>query len=262
VNTGEPVVDIKDLSFAYGQQMVLQRLSLQIGTGQRYGLLGPNGGGKSTLIKLILGLLTPNTGCLRVFGLPPGQQCWRLSYVPQHHDSQLLLPISVKQVILMGWLSHQAKFGPRESQAELTALMQQLQIEHLARRQFWQLSGGEKQRVLIARALISRPDLLVLDEPTSQVDPHATSCFFDLLDQLPEHIALLIVSHDLSVLNCKLDQVGCLNRTLVASGSAELTPQMLAHLYGVDSHSCSAAEQIDKLGVLLKHLTGQVSASV
>ncbi len=236
----QPVVELKGVTFSYNSEPVLENVDLVVRAGDFLAVLGPNGGGKTTLLKTILGLLKPQRGMVRVFGKDPAQVSGRIGYVPQKSNVRPDFPINVLEIVLMG-LTDAGRKGFRYSRAEkelaLRAL-EKVEMRAYARRRMDSLSGGQTQRVLIARALVTNPELLVLDEPTSNVDPHGRFCFFELLAALGKSITVLVVSHDISVASARISGVACVNRRLIHNFKPELTPEMLSLLYGEHDHTC------------------------
>ena len=229
-----PVINIEDLSFSFGEVPVLQGVNLQIGAGEFVGLVGPNAGGKSTLLKLILGLLEPQVGCVRVLGAPPSQSRRRLGYVPQYPSFPRDFPISVEQVVLMGRLG----IGPgvgwyRAADREAAdRALGEVEAQDLSRRRIGTLSGGQLQRVLLARALVGQPEILILDEPTANIDQRLESDIFDLLAVLNERLTILVVSHDIAFISSYVGRVACLNRTLICHRTDAVTGDLIQELYG------------------------------
>ncbi|MFU2209466.1 metal ABC transporter ATP-binding protein [Solidesulfovibrio sp. C21] len=239
----EAVVDIRDLTFAYNGQAALSGVSLAVATGDRLAVLGPNGGGKTTLLKLILGILQPTSGTIRVFGREPGRQSARIGYVPQRLEGvaeRKDLPIRVREVALMGLLAS-GRYGFRFSRDEMRradAALTRVEMLPLADKRFCELSGGQKQRTLIARALVSDPDLLILDEPTANIDPQGKFCLYEVLSRIGQGVTSLVVSHDLSILAAGVTAVACVNARVLYAPQPKLTQEMVDLLYGVHSHTC------------------------
>ncbi|MFW6414905.1 MAG: metal ABC transporter ATP-binding protein [Thermodesulfobacteriota bacterium] len=236
----EKIIQLSGVDFFYGNSPVLEDIDLEISPGEFIAVLGPNGGGKTTLIKLILGLLTPDCGSIRVFGREPKHSVHRMGYLPQHIDIKEDIPVTVLEIVLMG-LVRARKFGwfysHRDRKLAFDAL-EKVEMEKYANCNITRLSGGQKQRVFIARALVSNPDLLILDEPTSNIDPQGKFCFYEFLTSLSSAVTILVVSHDLSITSAGIDSLGCLNRKLVYSPEPKLTQEMFELLYGVHRHTC------------------------
>jgi zinc transport system ATP-binding protein len=230
----EPLIEIKNVSFSYEKGYpVLEDISFRVESKDFLGVVGPNGGGKSTLLKLILGLLVPQEGSIEVFGMTPQEGRSRIGYVPQFKTFSRTFPISVEETILMGCLGRSRWIGgyTKKDRQIVDTLLQKLEIENLKKRSIGTLSGGELQRVMIARALASYPEILLLDEPTSSTDPLAEENLFDLLKEMSQEIAILVVSHDIGFISHYINQVACINRRLVCHQTAPLTHEMLEELY-------------------------------
>jgi zinc transport system ATP-binding protein len=240
-----PAVLLEGISFSYGATRVLESIRLSVNPGEFLAVLGPNGGGKTTLIKLILGLLKPATGKVLVFGKEPGAILSEVGYVPQQSLIRSEFPVTVMEVVLTG-LTTRKKIGWRHSADEKQRardVLDRVGMLGLQRERFGEISGGQRQRVLIARALVSGPKLLLLDEPTSNIDPQGKFCFYHFLEGLKGSITILAVSHDLGILASRLTSVACINRSLLYNPQPELTPEMVTLLYGThDEFSCPAAE--------------------
>jgi zinc transport system ATP-binding protein len=246
-----PVIELAGVSFAYDGREVLSDVNLSVNAGDFLAVIGPNGGGKTTLVKIILGLLSPAAGTVRVLGADPRAVRPAVGYVPQHALIQPSFPITVRDVVLLGlrrsggFLS--ARRGPGSSEAEKRKAMDTLDMvdmADLAGRRFDALSGGQKQRVLVARALVSDPALLLFDEPTSNIDPQGKVCLFDLLSALSASITIVMVSHDLISASTRITSVAVVNRNLIQSRGRELTPRMLELIYGTHDASCPLDEYI------------------
>lgn len=233
-------VDIAGVTFSYGEAPVLEGVNLRVAEGEFLGLVGPNAGGKSTLLKLILGLLEPQTGTVRVLGHAPDQARRLLGYVPQHPGFPRDFPITVEQVVLMGrlglgtgwrrWLGGYSE----EDRAAARAALTEVQAQNLAVRQIGTLSGGQLQRVLVARALVGEPRLLILDEPTANIDQRMEGEIFDLLRAINARMTILVVSHDVAFISAYVGRVACLNRTLVCHGTQAIDGRIIHDLYGED----------------------------
>jgi zinc transport system ATP-binding protein len=223
---GKPQMDeiavyMKDVAFAYNGTVVLEDINLKIKAGRFVGILGPNGAGKSTLLKVILGLIRPTQGEVKVFGQSPQRlrlQGHAVGYLPQRPLSNPHFPVSVLEVVLMGRYGH-IGLGrrPREADRELARrTLDRVGISHLAERLIGEISGGEQQRVFIARALCVEPRLLVLDEPTVSLDACVQDDIFEMVDGLKRdfNLTVLIVSHDIGAVARQVDDVICINRRI------------------------------------------------
>ncbi len=232
-NAEEPVVELDNVCFSFHRRPVLENVTLSLKRLDFTALIGPNGGGKTTLLKVILGLVTPRSGRVRILGGRAGETSHRIGYVPQGVDVNLQFPISVADVVSMGltgpgsprrWLSR------REKSAALASLAR-LGMERHAGRRIGELSGGQCQRVFLARALATQPEILLLDEPTAGIDARGQAEMYLLLRELNERMTILVVSHDLLMISTHVKSVACLNRRLHYHGQAEITDEMLETMY-------------------------------
>ena len=195
------VIEISNVSVYFENVCALSDISLQVKEKDFLGIIGPNGGGKSTLLKVILGLLNPSAGEVRILGLPPGKAGGKLAYVPQFSKFNRQFPINVRDVALMGCLPRKSGFFHHYSGEDVQVareVMQQLDIYELRDRQIGQLSGGQMQRVLIARALALKPEIILLDEPTASLDSRSKSQIYAILKELNKAITIVMVSHDMN----------------------------------------------------------------
>ena len=225
----QPIIEIQNLSFAYNGQEVLKDVSLTIKQGEFLALIGPNGGGKTTLLKLILGLLDTDKGTIRVFGHPPRKASHRIGYVPQDVHINKHFPVTAMDVVLMGRLTS-GKGWTRHSKEDRGAAQNALETVGMGdfiQRRIGRLSGGQRQRVFIARALATDPDVLLLDEPTASIDPQGQSDFYTLLKDLNETVTVVLVSHDLMILTSYVRSVACVNQQVHYHDEAEITEEML-----------------------------------
>lgn len=223
----------QDLSFSYGGADVLHSASFHVELGEYIGVIGPNGGGKSTLLKLILGFLEPKKGEIRVFGKPPKAAQGEVAYVPQNMRYDRYFPISTLELVLGGRLSHlpwHGYFRKKDRQKALEAL-EKVGLLELAERHFGTLSGGEQQRALIARALASDPKLLLLDEPTASVDMKAECAILSLLKSLKNEITIMMVTHDLQTTIDHFDRVLCVQHSVVSYSPKEVCEHYALGLY-------------------------------
>jgi len=217
---------------------VLQDISLEIYQDDFLGIIGPNGGGKTTLLKIILGLLEPQQGTVTVFGKPPREVRHLIGYVPQHAKVDTSVSACVLDIVLAGRICH-SRWGflyGRTDREKALAALRLTGTADLAHRRLATLSGGQRQRVLIARALAAEPKLLLLDEPTAGVDPYVEQNLTDLLHALNEQLPIVIVSHDIGFVSTHLKRVACLNRRLTVHSAAEVTRSTMAAFYGEHVH--------------------------
>ncbi len=229
----EPVVWCRDLFFSYGDVPVLEAVSLTIDPLDSVCIVGPNGGGKTTLVRLFLGLLEPQRGSVRLFGHPPHAGLRRVGYVPQHSHFDPKFPVSVLDVVLMGRLGP-AFWYSRNDRRQALAALERLHLDGFHDRPFAELSGGQRQRVCIARALASDCDLLVLDEPAAYIDPAAEQSLFHLLEQLNQRMTIVVVTHDLGFASRFFRRVICVNRRVVIHPTSDITGRAIRDIYGAD----------------------------
>jgi zinc transport system ATP-binding protein len=227
---GSPVLLADGISFAYGRELVLEDVHLEVRPGEFVALVGPNGSGKSTLLKILLGLLEPNTGQVHLFGDEPAhlRERWRIGFVPQRPSVMQDLPATVQEVVGTGRLARTGwwRWPGRPDREAVDHALESVGLTEMRRRRLVELSGGQQQRAFIARALASGPDLLVLDEPVAGVDANSQRLFRDsLVHLIQEHYAaVLLVSHELGAVASDLDRVVVLKRKVLFDGS----PQELA----------------------------------
>jgi len=229
-----PVICCDRLGVTLGGMKVLDDLSITVNEGDYLAVLGPNGGGKTTLLRVILGLEKPSSGAVTVFGEPPGSTPGRLGYVPQRLFFDRDFPISVNEVVLMGRLPKRKLMRRynREDRKKADEVIETVGLSRLKHNRIGTLSGGELQRTLIARALAGDPELLLLDEPTASVDPDMKTTIYDLLDMLKERHTIVLVTHDTGTVGRNVSRVACLNCTLGMQGpAAAFGPESLAGLY-------------------------------
>ncbi|MBZ0293312.1 MAG: metal ABC transporter ATP-binding protein [Anaerolineae bacterium] len=247
-------LSVHDLTVIYNGEPALDGVSFDVQAGERVAVIGPNGAGKSTLIKTIMGLLQPRSGSVQLHtGNPLG-----LGYVPQYEDVNWDFPVTVRDVVMMGqtrrigWL----RWPSREAWARVEQALDRVGMTDLAGRQVGELSGGQRRRVFIARALAQQADILVLDEPFSGVDAHAQSTMMDVLDSLnADGMTIILSTHDLNLAFRRFDKVLAIRQQMLAYGDPEAVyrPDILSQLYGgqiatledgrhvtvfVDDHDC------------------------
>jgi zinc transport system ATP-binding protein len=249
-------IEAENLSFAYGKTPVLEDITLRIEAGEFVAVIGPNGGGKSTFLKLILGLLQPASGMLRVMGTEPGKASPKIGYVPQDITPNRGFPVSVLEIVQMGLLGRKNILF-RHTKAETDKAMEALKkvgMEAFASRRIDDLSGGQLQRVFIARALVSDPKVLILDEPTSNIDSRGEQAIYDLLKKLNDEITIIVVSHDISFLLDYAEKIVFLNRRMTLHDAPSITREHVIKSLGIkDNHLCEVE--------LLNYLSGGSTCS-
>jgi zinc transport system ATP-binding protein len=231
----KPAIETGGLWFAYeGQDFVLRDVNLSIGQGEMIGIVGPNGGGKTTLLKLLLGLLTPSRGTIRVLGLSPNEARPHVGYVPQHVQFDPKFPVTAWDVVLMGRLGRASAIGPygHNDRRAAEAALDQVGMGGMKSRAFAEMSGGQRQRVLIARSLVTQPRLLLLDEPTANLDVSMEQEFYELLARLAGQMTVAIVSHDVGFVSSRIGKVVCVRGHVAVHATKALSAEMLRELYG------------------------------
>ncbi len=243
----DPAVLIRELTFAYDHLPILEGVNLRIEPLDSLCIVGPNGGGKTTLLKLILGLLEPERGEVRVMGRKPAEMRLHLGYVPQYAHYDPLFPVTVLDVVLMGRLGRRRggfyRADDRRAARDSLALVG---LGELERRLFSAISGGQRQRVLIARALACEAEILLLDEPTANIDMETENQLFNLLRELNRTRTVVVVTHDVGFASSFFKRIACVNRRVATHPVAELDGRMIQELYGGEvalirhDHHCAA----------------------
>lgn len=228
-------IEIRDLTIAYSGTLALDSVSLDIAEGEYLGIIGPNGGGKSTLLKAILGIVPTEKGKIKIFGTDPSRQHGYIGYVPQFSSVDKTFPVTVEEVVLMGRLRPPLRPFFRysaEDRRQAREALEQVGLTPLAQRNIQGLSGGEFQKMLIARALTTHPRILLLDEPTASVDANAREHIYQLLAQLKGKMTIVLVTHDMFAISSQVQQLACLNGRLHYHGEPELNENLVNQLYG------------------------------
>ncbi len=233
MTAAETAIEVNDVCFAYGGQEVLHNVSFRIGKKSLVAVVGPNGGGKTTLLKLLLGELAPRYGTIRVLGGAPAETRVRIGYVPQAVPFDPRFPVSVREAVLMGRVakSRLGQYG-REDHAAARDALARVGLASFEGRSFAELSGGERQRVLIAQALAGGSELLLLDEPVANVDPEHTSHLYELFKALTSEVTVMMVSHNLSVVTGHATHVLCVNRTAGLHAIGEVASETFTEAFG------------------------------
>jgi zinc transport system ATP-binding protein len=229
----EELIRLEDVWVHYDNVAILEAVNLSIKRDDFLGIIGPNGGGKTTLLKVILGLVKPTSGKVTVLGGTPQRNRRFIGYVAQNSLFDHDFPISVQDVVLMGRYGRAGlvkRFSEDDKKAALQAL-QTVEMLEFKDKQIGKLSGGEQQRVLIARALVAEPKMLLLDEPTTGVDMPMQTEFYELLAGLKHSMSIVLVSHDISAVSIYVDKIACLNHQLYYHGSKEVGPEVLEATY-------------------------------
>jgi len=227
----DPIVELSDVCVGVEGTTVLEDVSLEVSQDDYLAILGPNGGGKTTLLRVILGLVAPSSGEAEVFGRKPAEGRRHIGYLPQQARFDLSFPIRVRDVVLMGRYRRVLRGYSEEDHAASVAALDRVGMLPLADRQIGQLSGGQIQRVFLARAVARDPRLLLLDEPTASIDPETQQSFYGLLSEIRGQMAVVLVTHDVGVVSAHIDSVACLNRRLFYHGAREGALGVLDDVY-------------------------------
>lgn len=225
-----PVIDIDDLCFSYSGKEVLHEINLRVHRNDFIAVIGPNGGGKTTLLKLVLGLLRPTRGEVRLNGKPLGSNNAAIGYVPQQINHNLSFPATALDIVLMGKHTPKKRFflaNSRKDRRDAHEALEKIGIAKFAGQKITDLSGGQRQRVLIARALVNHPELLVLDEPTASIDTKGQADFYSLLRSLNQSQTIFMVSHDLITVSSYAKSIACLNKRLYCHRSFDSSDELL-----------------------------------
>lgn len=231
----ELAIEISDIDVFYEEVRALKKVSLEVKEGDYLAIMGPNGGGKSTLLKSILGLIEIEKGNIKIFGKEPKKNRHLIGYVPQISNVDKNFPITVIEVVLLGAqkkglsLFHRYKESERK---EAEKYIELVGLKGMENRRISKLSGGEFQKMLIARALLTDPKLLLLDEPTASIDAKSSQEIYSLLGKLNEKITILLVTHNVLAISSNVKELACLNETLVYHGEPELSQEVINKMYG------------------------------
>ncbi len=228
------MLEIKALKFAFDKNPLLTDVCFKVDKGEVVALLGPNGCGKTTVLKLILGLLKPEGGKVSLNGKPVLKERKKIGYVPQYLTTDPTFPVSVEKVVAMGRLGFKEPYKlSLEKSAKALALVD---LEDLAKENYGSLSGGLRQRVLIARALVSEPEILLMDEPTANVDSKSVKTLGEILADLKQFVGVLFVTHDVSFVSGVTDKVVCLHGSSSVHKTSEITANLLESVFGTGVH--------------------------
>jgi zinc transport system ATP-binding protein len=225
----QTLVELQSVSAGYGDDIVLRDIDFTVCSHDFIGVIGPNGGGKTTLIKIILGLIKPVRGTVVSGGTGPDASGF-IGYLPQMNQIDRRFPITVLDVVLSGFMSKQShlyRYNRQEKEAARDLLVQ-MGIAHLEKKTVGELSGGQLQRVFVSRAIISSPRLLILDEPDTYVDNKFESDLYELLRQLNKRMAIIMVSHDVGTISAYVKTIACVNYFLYYHESNIITEEQLA----------------------------------
>ncbi len=229
----KPLIKFDKVSFRYDDTPILTDISFQVDEGEFIGIFGPNGGGKTTLLRLILGFLRPDKGSIEVFGMTPEKAQKDIGYVPQRLRFDKEFPISVMELVLSGRLSHLPWFGRFSHEDKNIALemLEKVGLSAFKNTSFGNLSGGQAQRALIARALVSNPKLLLLDEPTASVDNEAEMEIYKILEALKGKMTILMVTHHLQTAIHQVQRALCVKQSVISLKPDQVCEHFAIGLY-------------------------------
>lgn len=229
----EELVRLEDVTVSFDGETILDKVDFSVMENDYIGIIGPNGSGKTTLLKVMLGLVQPDSGDVTILGESPEKGRRYIGYVPQFSEFDKVFPISVWEFVMMGRLprSSLARRFTSDDRKKAEEALKRVDLLGLKEKQLGVISGGEKQRAYIARALATDPRIMLLDEPTANIDIKMETGFYDLLADLRKEIAIVLVSHDISVISVKVDKIACLNRKLFMHESSEIDERILEETY-------------------------------
>ncbi len=229
-----PIIELQDIEVAYGEKTVLRDVNLTVYEKDFLGIIGPNGGGKTTLIKVILRLLKPKKGSLRFYADGKPVEEIKIGYLPQYNNIDKKFPISVYDVVLSGLSQQKSLFRrfSKEQRQRVNDIIRQMGLEGLEQRTIGQLSGGQLQRALLGRAIISQPDVVILDEPNTYIDKRFEAKLYDLLGEINRERAIILVSHDIGTVLQNVKTIACVNETLDYHPDTEISSEWLEKRFG------------------------------
>lgn len=226
-------IELNRITAGYPNKVVLRDISLQVWEDDFLGIIGPNGGGKTTLLKLILGLLSPSSGSICFYDREQRVDALRIGYLPQMNVIDKRFPIAVREVIASGLAAQKPRFRNFNTaqQERIDQVVEQMGLEELIARPIGELSGGQLQRVLLGRSIVSRPQVLILDEPNSYVDKRFESRFYQLLEEINRESAIILVSHDIGTVLAMVKNIACVNETLHYHPGTDVSEAWLGEKY-------------------------------
>lgn len=229
----DKLIELEHVTAAYGNKTVLRDVSLTVWKNDFLGIIGPNGGGKTTLLKVILGLIAPVSGIIRFYQDGRPVSSLKIGYLPQLNNIDKKFPISVREVITSGLAAQKPLFRSFDAgqKARVNEVIEMMELEDLEGRAIGELSGGQLQRVLLGRSIVSRPQVLILDEPNSYVDKRFESRFYKLLEEINKESAIILVSHDIGTVLAMVKNIACVNETLHYHPGVDVSEEWLGEKY-------------------------------
>jgi zinc transport system ATP-binding protein len=230
----KPLIELQHIAVDYDRKRVLRDVNLTVYEHDFLGIIGPNGGGKTTLVKTILGLLKPREGTVRFFREGAPVEEIKMGYLPQYNQIDRKFPISVYDVILSGLSKQKSLFRPytKEQRQRVQEILRQMGLEGLEQRAIGQLSGGQLQRALLGRAIIAEPDVVILDEPNTYIDKRFEARLYKLLEEINRQCAIILVSHDIGTVLQNVKTIACVNETLDYHPDTEVPAEWLEEHFG------------------------------
>lgn len=230
------VIELCGANCSYGKNQILKNINLSVKASEFLGLIGPNAAGKTTLVKVILGLIPLDSGTISVLGDRPERSRRKIGYVAQKPEINRQFPITVRDAVMLGRMGSQHFLGSYSAFDKKTTdeILLLLNITDIADKKLIELSGGQLQRVWIARALVSEPEILILDEPTSNIDLITEENIFGVLKEYNSTMTILLVSHDIAFISSYVNRVACINKTLICHDVGSINGKTIEELYGID----------------------------
>ena len=221
------IIDIKNITAKYSQKIALENASLKVLDDDYLGIIGPNGGGKTTLMKIILGMMKPDSGSVTFYRNGEKTDNINMGYLPQYTDIDRKFPISVYDVILSGLKKGLFKKYTKEQLNQVQQTIIEMELEELQHNHIGTLSGGQLQRVLLARAIVSKPEVLILDEPNTYIDKRFQEQMYEMLNEINKYCAIIIVSHDIAEIMNNVKHIACVNKSLHYHADNDMPMQKL-----------------------------------
>ncbi len=234
----EKIIEFNNVNFAYDENLILDSATFAIEKEDFVAIVGPNGGGKTTLLKLLLGILTPKSGDISILETNAINARNKIGYMPQYLQFDKQFPASSLEIVLMGRLNNKVfSFYSKKDKEIAMQSLEKMGVADIANKPFSDLSGGQRQRVLIARALACEPEILLLDEPTANIDPAIENQFYELLKKISKEMTIVTVSHDIGFVRNIVNKVICVNREVHIHPSSKLEGDFINNIYKSDNYN-------------------------
>lgn len=224
---GNIVIELNNVQFKYNSMIILDDINLTVREKDFLSIIGPNGSGKSTLLRIIMGLLSPQKGTVKILGGSPEKNRERIGYLPQGNFFDINFPLTIEDIVLQGLINKHSflPFFRQSDKAKAARVMEELGIYDIRTKQIGHLSGGQKQKTFIARALVANPTILVLDEPNAHIDSEAEQELYEILKEINNEITIIMVSHDVSAVSTLSSKVACVNKNISVNAIEDLIKQ-------------------------------------